>query len=89
MFGKAKGAIFAPLAAAIARLPADRWPTHEELTALAEGVVTSRGKPLRFIAPRERRFMAAGRYPASCSVEPGLSSPLLTRAATVWLASRS
>jgi hypothetical protein len=53
MFGKARGAIFAPLAPAIARLPADRWPTHEELTALADGVVTSRGKPLRFVAPRE------------------------------------
>ncbi len=46
--------IFAPLAPALARLPADRWPTNAELTALAEGVATSRGKPLRFVAPRER-----------------------------------
>jgi hypothetical protein len=48
------GAIFAPLAPALARLPADRWPTHAELTALAEGVTTARGKPLRFVRPRER-----------------------------------
>jgi len=37
----------------LARLPADRWPTHAELTALAGGVTTSRGRALRFIAPRE------------------------------------
>ena len=46
--------IFAPLAPALARLPADRWPTHAELTALAEGVKTSRGRNLRFVKPRER-----------------------------------
>ena len=46
-------AIFAPLAPALARLPTDRWPTLAELTALAEGIVTSRAKPLRFVAPRE------------------------------------
>jgi len=34
-------------------LPRDRWPTHAELSALAEGVTTSRGKALRFVAPRE------------------------------------
>src|ERR1700687_4825135 len=36
------------------------------------------------------RLIAAGRYPASCSAEPGLSSPRAgfhRRAATVWLAS--
>src|SRR6202165_5240701 len=35
-------------------------------------------------------LIAAGRYPASCSAEPGLSSPRTgfhRRAATVWLAS--
>ena len=48
-----KGAIFAPLAPAVARLPAGRFPTHAELTALAEGIATSRGRPLRFVAPRE------------------------------------
>ncbi len=46
--------IFAPLHAAIARLPADRWPTHGELTAAAAGITTGRGKALRFVAPRER-----------------------------------
>jgi hypothetical protein len=46
-------AIFAPLAPALGRLPADRFPTHAELTALAAGITTSRGQPLRFIAPRE------------------------------------
>lgn len=45
--------IFAPLAPALARLPADRWPTHAELTALAEGVKTARGKQVRFVKPRE------------------------------------
>ena len=53
--------MFAPLAPAIARLPADRWPTHDELTALAGGITTSRGQGLRFVAPRahtdrERRY---------------------------------
>src|SRR5690606_3227669 len=52
-FRRPSGAIFAPLAPRLARLPADRWPTHGELTALAEGIQTSRGKPLRFVAPRE------------------------------------
>ena len=45
----------------LARLPRDRWPTHDELTGLASGVTTSRGKALRFVAPRdhtdrERRY---------------------------------
>jgi hypothetical protein len=53
--------IFAPLAPLLARLPAEHWPTHAELTALAAGVTTSRGVPLRFVAPRdhtdrERRY---------------------------------
>jgi hypothetical protein len=46
--------IFAPLAPVLGRLPADRWPTHAELTALAEGVQTGRGRPVRFVKPRER-----------------------------------
>jgi len=55
------GAIFAPLHPALARLPADRWPTHEELTALAAEVRTARGQPVRFVPPRghtdrERRY---------------------------------
>ena len=53
--------VYAPLAPAFARLPPDRWPTHEELTTLATGIATSRGQALRFIAPRghtnrERRY---------------------------------
>jgi hypothetical protein len=56
-----KGAIFAPLAPAIARLPGERWPAHADLNALAGNVTTSRGKPLRFVPPRdatdrERRY---------------------------------
>ena len=46
-------AIYAPLADALGRLPAERWPVHAELTALAQGIITSRGQPLRFVAPRE------------------------------------
>lgn len=46
--------IFAPLAPALSRLAHDRWPTNAELTAAAEGVKTARGKPLRFVSPRER-----------------------------------
>ena len=45
--------IYAPLASAIGRLPANRWPTHDELTQAAEDVVTSRGNRVRFVAPRE------------------------------------
>ena len=48
-----RGPIFAPLQGALELLPADRWPSHSELTALAEGVATARGKALRFVAPRE------------------------------------
>ena len=36
--------MFAPLRQALERLPADRWPTHAELSALAHGV--------RFVPPR-------------------------------------
>lgn len=46
-------AIYAPLRGALDRLPAQRWPAHADLTALAHGITTSRGQPLRFIAPRE------------------------------------
>jgi DUF3025 family protein len=48
-----KGAMFAPLAPAVARLPADRWPVHADLAVLAEGITTARGKPLHFVRPRE------------------------------------
>lgn len=52
---KLRGPVFAPLAAAIARLDATRWPTHEALTELAEGVTTSRGASVRFVPPRGQR----------------------------------
>src|ERR1700680_3311476 len=45
---------------------------------------------LAFVDRSRDRLVAAGRYPASCSAEPGLSSPRTgfhRRAATVWLAS--
>jgi hypothetical protein len=46
-------AMFAPLRPVLSRLPGDRWPFHDELTALASGIRTSRGHRLRFVAPRE------------------------------------
>lgn len=51
--------IFDTVRPLLERLPPDRWPTHDELTALAAGVTTSRGKPLRFVPPgqdRDRRY---------------------------------
>ncbi|HEX7560309.1 MAG TPA: DUF3025 domain-containing protein [Usitatibacter sp.] len=53
--------VYAPLEGARERLPAERWPTHDELTQAAAGIVTSRGVPLRFVNPRghtdrERRY---------------------------------
>ena len=53
--------IFDPLRTAIDRLQQERWPTHADLNAAADGVTTSRGMPLHFIAPRdhtdrERRY---------------------------------
>jgi hypothetical protein len=47
-----RGPIFAPLGAAIARLPRDRWPSLDDLDAAAAGIATSQGKPIRFVAPR-------------------------------------
>lgn len=46
-----RGPAFAPLAPALARLDAARWPSHEELSALAGGVATAGGIPIRFVAP--------------------------------------
>ena len=53
--------IYAPLSAALEKLPADRWPTHAELDALAAGAATRSGAPIRFVPPRgagegERRY---------------------------------
>jgi hypothetical protein len=44
--------MFAPLAPALSRLDPSSWPSHETLTVLAEGIVTSTGRPLRFVPPR-------------------------------------
>ena len=64
--------VFAPLQPALARLPADRWPTADELTALADGLATATGKPLRFAVPEalpadrlpyERHIAATGEVP--------------------------
>ncbi len=63
---------FAPLAEAIARLPADRWPGHADLDALAAGITTQDGQALRFVAPAgpgdgelpyELRIAASGAVP--------------------------
>ena len=45
--------IYAPLHAALARLPATRWPDQADLTAAAGGITTGRGVPIRFVNPRE------------------------------------
>jgi hypothetical protein len=45
--------IFAPLRAALSRLPAARWPDPADLTAAAGGIATGRGVPIRFVNPRE------------------------------------
>ena len=47
-----KAPIFAPLAAAIAKLPPDRWPTHADLNGAAAGIATLPGLELRFVLPR-------------------------------------
>ena len=44
--------VLAPLAPALAQLPADRWPRLDELNALAGGITTARGRRLRFVAAR-------------------------------------
>lgn len=46
-----QGPAFEPLRTALARLPAQRWPTHEELTHAAQGVVNAGAIPVRFVAP--------------------------------------
>jgi hypothetical protein len=48
-----EGPLFAPLRPAIDKLPRDRWPTHDDLSAAASGIVTSRGHRVRFVMPRE------------------------------------
>jgi hypothetical protein len=53
--GKLRGPAFEPLAPALSRLDPQRWPTHGELSALAGGVATSAGIPVRFVPPRTQR----------------------------------
>ncbi len=53
---------FAPFHFTIARLPRDRWPDHAALTAAAEGIVTARGQPVRFVAPRPPQEGARPNY---------------------------
>ena len=55
--------IFMPLRPTIDRLPRDRWPSHDDLNAAAEGVATARGTPLRFVAPREDVHSSRGGKP--------------------------
>ena len=45
--------MFAPLRPALGRLPRSRWPTHEELSAAAQGIATAGGKALAFVPPRD------------------------------------
>ncbi len=62
--------LFAPLHPALARLPAGRWPTHEELNRAAAGLATAGGRALRFVPPAaagdtpyELRIAATGEVP--------------------------
>jgi hypothetical protein len=47
-----RGPIFAPLSRLLEQLPRDRWPSRDELTALAQGISTGSGAPLSFVVPR-------------------------------------
>ncbi len=47
-----QGPAFAPLAAVLAGLARDRWPTHAQMSAAAVGIVTASGRPVRFVPPR-------------------------------------
>jgi len=50
--GRLREPPFDTLAAAIARLPAERWPGHEDLDRAAGGITLASGKRLTFVAPR-------------------------------------
>ena len=43
---------FTTLHGAIERLPADRWPSHDDLCAAAQGIRVTSGAPLAFVPPR-------------------------------------
>src|SRR6185437_1009773 len=53
---------FAPFAHVIARLPKDRWPGNADLDAAADGIVTMRGHPVRFVAPHPPQGGARANY---------------------------
>ena len=65
--------VFAPLGSLLQRLQRDRWPTHDDLNALGAGIVSARGKSIRFVDPRaesdaearyyERRIAETGEVP--------------------------
>jgi len=44
--------VYAPLALSLSRLPADRWPSLEDLNAVAGELRTDRGTDIRFVPPR-------------------------------------
>lgn len=58
----ASGAMFAPLHALLDRLPMERWPTLDELTALAVGVRNARGLAIRFVPPPPAEAGAPAHY---------------------------
>lgn len=55
--GSLRHPAFSSIAAVAARLPQDRWPSHDALTALAAeaGVVTATGRGVRFVPPPSQR----------------------------------
>jgi hypothetical protein len=57
-----QAAVFAPLQPWLAKLPAERFPAHDELNALAGGIVTARGRPVRFVDPREHTDLGRRYY---------------------------
>ena len=54
--------ILAPLAPSLGRLPPGRWPDLDDLNALADGIVTSRGRRLRFVRARGPGDREARKY---------------------------
>ena len=81
--------IFDPLRPLLDALPQDRWPTHDELNALAGSVRTARGRPVRFVPARgpgqdERRYYEV-RVAETGEVETRLESWHDLFNALVWM----
>jgi hypothetical protein len=82
--------IFAPLGPALAKLPADHWPTPGELCVAVEGIFTENGLPVRFVEPYEgpaREWMPYERRIADTGeieTRPGSWHDLLN--ALAWMA---